>query len=516
MSLLTVSHLSHGFGEKTLYEDVSFELFPGEHLGVVGQNGAGKSTLIDLLTGRLLPDRGQILWDRKAKLGHLDQHAHTEGSLTVDGLLHSAFADLYETQERMILLMEGLAGDARDEDRIRKIDYCQRLLEAADFYGLEPAIARVADGLGLRALGMERPLATLSGGQRAKAILAKLLLEKPDILLLDEPTNFLDAEHVAWLSGYLTTFEGAFIVVSHDEEFLARVAGSILDIEFTAMKKYSGGYEGYVRQKTQRRADYLRRYEAQKEEIARTQDYIARNKARASTANMAKSRQKRLDRMEKLAPPQLAPTPHFAFQAAARTPGKVFQAKALSIGYGCPLLPPLSFSIAMGEKVALTGFNGIGKSTLLKTMMGEVPALGGRYAFGDDLKVGYFQQDLTWEDPGRTPLQVMSEAFPRALPKALRAALARCGLRAVHVQQPLSTLSGGEQSKVKLCPLTLTPFHLLILDEPANHLDAETKACFQEALTEFPGAVLLVSHEESFYRNWAHRVVSIEKLAAES
>ncbi len=511
MSLLTVSHLSHGFGEKTLYTDTGFELYPGEHMGVVGQNGTGKSTLISILTGALLPDAGQVIWDRKARLGYLDQHAHTDGSVTLDQLLHSAFEGLYQTEERMIHLMQQLTGQ-EDEALLRRIDACQRQLEAADFYTLEPRIAKVAAGLGLSALGLERPLSTLSGGQRAKAILAKLLLEAPDVLLLDEPTNFLDKEHVAWLAQYLQGFGGAFIVVSHDPEFLAQVAGVILDIEFAVMKKYSGGYAGFVRQKREQRADYLRRYEAQRQEIARTQDYIARNKARAATANMAKSRQKRLDRMEKLAAPQLAPTPHFAFQAASASPGRILEVKALSIGYGSPLLPPLSFALAMGEKVVITGFNGVGKSTLLKTLMGELAPLSGSFAFAPELKTGYFQQELAWDDPGLTPLALMAAQFPGMMPKLLRSALARCGLRAQHALQPVGTLSGGEQSKVKLCPLTLTPAHLLVLDEPANHLDAETKACFQQALRGFSGAVILVSHEEGFYRDWADRVVDIRAL----
>lgn len=514
MSLLTVSHLSHGFGEKTLYADTGFELYPGEHMGVVGQNGTGKSTLISILTGALLPDAGQVTWDHKARLGYLDQHAHTDGSITLNELMHSAFEGLYRTEDRMIELMQQLTGQG-DDTLLRRIDACQRELEAADFYSLEPRIAKVAEGLGLSALGLDRPLSTLSGGQRAKAILAKLLLEAPDVLLLDEPTNFLDKEHVAWLAQYLRAFEGAFIVVSHDAEFLSQVAAVILDIEFTAMKKYSGGYEGFVRQKQEQRADYLRRYEAQQQEIARTQDYIARNKARASTANMAKSRQKRLDRMEKLAAPQLAPTPRFAFQAAIASPGRILQVKALSIGYGRPLLPPLSFSLAMGEKVVITGFNGIGKSTLLKTLMGELAPLGGGFTFAPELKTGYFQQDLAWDDPGLTPLALMAERFPTMAPKMLRSALARCGLRAQHALQPVGTLSGGEQSKVKLCPLTLRPAHLLVLDEPANHLDAETKECFQQALQGFSGAVILVSHEEGFYRAWADRVVEIKALGGE-
>ena len=219
--------------------------------------------------------------------------------------------------------------------------------------------------------------------------------------------------------------------------------------------------------------------------------------------------------MEKLAAPQLAPIPHFAFQAAMASPGRILAVKALSIGYGRPILPPLSFSLAMGEKVVITGFNGVGKSTLLKTLMGEILPLGGGFDFASELKIGYFQQDLAWEDPSRTPLALMAERFPKVTPKVLRSALARCGLRSQHALQPVGTLSGGEQSKVKLCPLTLTPAHLLVLDEPANHLDTETKNCFQQALQGFPGAVILVSHEEGFYRTWADRVVEIQALGGE-
>ena len=511
MSLLEVNHLTHGFGEKTLYTDCSFELYPGEHMGVVGQNGTGKSTLISMLTGELLPDGGSIAWNSRARLGHLDQYAQADDSLTIIEVMRSAFKRLYDIENRLYTLMEALTGESGDP-RLAQMDACQRQLEAGDFYSVEPRIAKVAAGLGIAALGMDRPLSTLSGGQRAKVILAKLLLEAPDVLLLDEPTNFLDKEHVSWLGQYLRGFPGAFIIVSHDASFLETVATCILDIEFTAMKKYNGTYQAFVRQKEERRANYLRQYGAQQELIAKTEDYIARNKARASTANMAKSRQKMLDRMDKIAAPQLAPTPHFTFRARTTSASRILEVDRLSIGYGSALLPPLSFTLLLGEKIVITGFNGIGKSTLLKTLVGEIPALSGDFAFAPEIQVGYFEQDLRWLDPDATPLHVLSEAFPHMLPKALRAALARCGVKAQHALQPIATLSGGEQSKVKLCPLTMESFHLLILDEPANHLDAETKECFQKSLIEYPGTVLLVSHEEAFYAPWADRVLEIRKL----
>jgi ATPase subunit of ABC transporter with duplicated ATPase domains len=511
MSIVSINNLTHAFGEKELYRSASFALHRGERMGVVGQNGAGKSTLIRLLLGNLIPSDGQIDWNDKLSVGHIDQYADVEGAQSIRAYLHTAFAELYAIEERLQTLYQEMVNGATDA-QLRRVAQMQQALEDGGIYAVDSRVERVAAGLGLPAIGMERALHTLSGGQRTKCILAKLLLSDPDVLLLDEPTNFLDAEHIAWLSEYLAGFSGSFLIVSHDFVFLERVCNCILDIENHSMHKYSGKYSDFLRQKTQRREDYARQYSAQQREAERLEAYIAKNKARASTAKMARSRQKKLDRMERLAPPSVLPKPHIAFPPGKQLMMRVLAVDGLRVGYSAPLLPPLRFVVEDGRKIAITGFNGIGKSTFVKTLAGQLPPLGGTFRFDPAITIGYFEQDLKWPDGDRTPLEILGGEFPALTPKELRRALARCGVAAKQVTQPIASLSGGEQNKVKLCRLTLKKHNFLILDEPTNHLDAETKESLQEAIEVFPGAVLLVCHETAFFQGWIDEVLDVEKL----
>lgn len=506
MSILDVTQLTHGFGEKNLYRNASFALNRGEHMGITGQNGVGKSTLIDILTGRIVADAGRVRWQGGISLGFLGQYAQIDRNQTIHAFLRTAFAELFALEAKLNELYARLRGDEAD---LQRAAAWQDRLEDAGFYEVDTRIRRVMTGLGLDALGEDRPLSELSGGQRAKVILAKLLLQQPDVLLLDEPTNFLDREHIDWLAGYLTAFPGAYMLVSHDFAFLDRVTTCILDIEFGTIRKYHGRYADFVAQKTQQRADYLRQYEAQQREIERIETYIAKNKARAATAKMARGRQKQLDRLERLEKPAFTGRPHIRFAETPPCTEAALEVRNLSVGYGHPLLPPIGFALRGGEKLAITGFNGIGKSTLLRTLMGEIPALGGRFAFSDGARLAYYSQELTWEDGERTAVQTVGGRFPQLAEKQVRAQLARCGVKAENARQPLRTLSGGEQAKVKLTMLTLTPCNVLILDEPTNHLDAVTREELQEALQAYQGAVILVSHDAAFHRRVVNRTIEL-------
>lgn len=295
MALLEVENLTHSFGDKLLYKDSSFELYKGEHMGIVGQNGAGKSTLIKILLGEILPDKGVVKWQNGITIGKLDQYAIVEENQTIFNYLRTAFSKLYKVEEELNKLYEEMA-ENYNENILNKVSKYQEELEEKNFYAIDSTIQKIASGLGITALGMENNLKNLSGGQRAKVILAKLLLQNPEVLVLDEPTNFLDKEHVEWLSEYLTTFKGAFIIVSHDFEFLEKVATCICDIEFNKMKKYKGTYSSFLKQKELLREDYIRQYNSQQKEIKKLEEYIAKNKVRASTAQMAKSREKKLEK----------------------------------------------------------------------------------------------------------------------------------------------------------------------------------------------------------------------------
>lgn len=509
MSLLEIRELTHSFGDNTLYRNAELTLNKGEHIGIVGQNGTGKSTLIKICTEQVMPDAGRIIWQSNISIGYLDQYAEIDHSLTMKDFLKSAFSKLYRIEEEMNLLYEQVAEGKMEY--LERAAYFQEELEMHDFYSIDTQIEQVANGLGLLAIGLDRPIEQMSGGQRAKVILAKLLLEKPDVLLLDEPTNFLDKEHVTWLADYLSGLENAYMVVSHDFAFLDRIANRICDIDNNAITKYYGTYSEFLKKKTLLREDYIRQYSAQQKEIKKTEEFIRKNIA-GRKAKMARGRQKQLDRMEKMeALDQKEIKPYFHFPELPLTNTEHLLVKQLSVGYHYPVLSGIDFSIKGGQKVVITGFNGIGKSTLLKTLIGQIPSMQGYYKFSEQVTLGYFEQDLVWQEESKPPIQIISDVYSNMVVKDIRKHLARCGISSKHAMQPIGTLSGGEQAKVKMCLLTLTPCNFLIMDEPTNHLDVQAKESLKAALMGFSGTVLLVSHEEAFYKEWAQRIINVEK-----
>ncbi|MFD0717580.1 ABC-F family ATP-binding cassette domain-containing protein [Paenibacillus sp. GCM10027626] len=509
MSLLIVSDMSHSYGDKVLYKNVEFELYKGEHLGVVGQNGTGKSTFIRILMGEIIPDSGTVRWQSNIKIGHLDQYAEINGSHTINDYLQSAFSDLLSLEAEMNeLYTQSVAGY---NEYLIKAAEIQEMLEAQDFYAMESNISKVVYGLGIDSIGTDRPIQMLSGGQRTKVILAKLLLEKPDVLLLDEPTNYLDVGHVEWLAQYLTAIDQAFVVVSHNVEFLEKITTCIADIEGETIKKYYGKYSEFLKQKAHLREEHIRKYQAQVKKIEQTEAFIRKNIAGVNSKN-ARGRRKQLERMERVAPPAFVSKPTIRFGELPLTAHVALEIQQLKVGYEKPLLPSMKFEVKSGQKLVITGFNGIGKSTLLKTLVGQIPCLAGSYHFADQVQLGYYEQDLKWEDESKTPIQIIADRYPSLSTKEIRRHLAQCGVKEDHVSRSIHTLSGGEQSKVKLCRLLLTKCNMLIMDEPTNHFDAETKSALQQALVKFAGSVILVSHEPSFYQEWADRVVNIEEF----
>ena len=508
MSLLDITGLSHSYGDSRLYSDSDLSLNRGEHMGIVGQNGTGKSTLIKICTEQVIPDSGRVVWQPGITIGYLDQYACTNHVLTMEQFLKSSFRSLYELEAKINRLYDEAALSCNMEV-LNQASLFQEQLERSGFYSIDTHIAQVVSGLGLVSIGLSRPLKDMSQGQRAKVILAKLLLVKPDVLLLDEPTNFLDKEHVEWLGGYLSAIENAFMVVSHDRTFLERICTRICDIDNGRLSKYYGSYTEFLKKKAFLREDHIRQYNAQQKEIKKTEDFIRKNIA-GRKAQMARGRQKQLDRMDKLeALEQKEVKPDFCFQCLPLTKCLHLSVKRLSVGYDYPILSHLDFSVTGGQKVVVTGFNGIGKSTLLKTLTGSLNPLDGVFAFSQQVTIGYFGQDFSWENDTLTPVQIVSNTYPKLMLKKIRQHLTRCGVLSRQAVQPMGTLSGGEQAKVKLCLLTLSPCNFLILDEPTNHLDIQAKDSLQAALKSFPGTILLVSHEESFYRSWANRIIHI-------
>lgn len=502
MSILEVKNLSHGFGDRAIFENVSFRLLKGEHIGLVGANGEGKSTFMSIVTGRLQPDEGKVEWSKYVTAGYLDQHAVLEKGMTVRDVLRTAFNDLFKTEERINEIYMSMAEEGADVDALmEEVGELQDRLETRDFYTLDAKIDEVARALGVMDFGMDTDVTDLSGGQRTKILLAKLLLEKPDILLLDEPTNYLDAEHIAWLKRYLQEYENAFVLISHDIPFLNDVINIVYHVENQDLVRYAGDYDNFQSVYAMKKAQLEAAYERQQKEIADLQDFVNRNKARVATRNMAMSRQKKLDKMEIIELQAEKPKPEFHFKES-RTPGRfIFQTKDLVIGYDRPLTKsPLNLTFERNQKVAIVGANGIGKTTLLKSLLGIIQPLEGEVETGDFIDLGYFEQEA--EGSRQTPLEAVWDAFPALNQAEVRAALAKCGLTSKHIESQIQVLSGGEQAKVRFCLLMNRENNVLVLDEPTNHLDVDAKDELKRALQAFKGSVLMVCHEPKFYEGW--------------
>ena len=512
MSILNVEHLSHGFGDRAIFQDVSFRLLKGEHIGLVGANGEGKSTFFNIVTGKLMPDEGKVEWAKDVRVGYLDQHTVLTKGMTIRDVLKSAFSYLFVLEERMNEICDQL-GEA-DEDTMMKLmeelGVIQDTLTLHDFYVIDAKVEEVARALGLLDLGLDRDVTDLSGGQRTRILLAKLLLEKPDILLLDEPTNYLDEEHINWLKRYLTEYENAFVLISHDIPFLNEVVNLIYHMENQELNRYVGNYDDFQKVYEVKKAQLEAAYRKQQQEISQLKDFVARNKARVATRNMAMSRQKKLDKMDVIELAAEKPKPEFHFRLG-RTPGKyIFETKDFIIGYEEPLSRPLNLVLERGQKIALTGANGIGKTTLIRSILGLVKPISGKCDLGENLSVGYFEQEGR-PDNKTTCIEEIWEEFPSYTQYEVRAALAKCGLTTKHIESQVRVLSGGEQAKVRLCKLVNKETNVLMLDEPTNHLDVDAKEELKRALQEYRGTLLLICHEPEFYRDVVNEVWDCSK-----
>ncbi len=500
MSILNVEHLTHGFGDRAIFNDVSFRLLKGEHIGLVGANGEGKSTFMNIVTNKLMPDEGKVEWSKNVRVGYLDQHTVLEKGMTIRDVLKNAFSYLFDMEEEMNSICDKM-GEATPEElevMMEELGTIQDMLTMHDFYIIDSKVEEVGRALGLDEVGLDKDVTDLSGGQRTKVLLGKLLLEKPDILLLDEPTNYLDVEHIEWLKRYLNEYENAFILISHDIPFLNSVINLIYHMENQELNRYVGDYDKFQEVHAAKMAQVEAAYKRQQQEIVELKDFVARNKARVSTRNMAMSRQKKLDNMDMIELVKEKPKPEFNFKIA-RTPGKyIFQTYDLVIGYDEPLSKPLNLEMERNKKIAIVGANGIGKTTLLKSILGINKPISGYAQLGEYLECGYFEQEIS-EENRNTCLEEIWQEFPSYTQYEVRSALAKCGLTTKHIESQVRVLSGGEQAKVRLCKLINRESNVLLLDEPTNHLDADAKEELKRALKEYKGSVLLICHEPEFY-----------------
>ena len=511
MSILTVTNLSHGYGGREILKNVSFRLLKGEHVGLIGANGEGKSSFMNIITGKLEPDEGTIEWAKRVRVGYLDQHTALEAGLTIRDVLRNAYKYLFDLEQEMQDMYMKM-GDVSEEELtilLEDVGTIQDILDHNDFYIIDSKIDEVARGLGLEEIGLDKDVNDLSGGQRTKILLAKLLLEKPDILMLDEPTNYLDEQHIIWLKRYLIEYENAFLLISHDMPFLNSVINLIYHVEGMELSRYVGDYETFERVYDAKKSQLESAYKKQQQEIADLEDFVARNKARVATRNMAMSRQKKLDKMDVIELAREKPKPEFNFKEG-RTAGKlVFETTDLVIGYNEPLTNALNIKMERGQKIALIGANGLGKTTLLKSILGLINPYSGSVRLGENLQIGYFEQEMK-EKNNRSCIEEIWHEFPGWTQYEVRAALARCGLTTKHIESKVMVLSGGEQAKVRLCKILNRETNILILDEPTNHLDIDAKDELKRALKAFKGGILIISHEPEFYRDVATEIWNCE------
>lgn len=513
MSILTVENMSHGFGDRDIFKNISFRLLKGEHVGLVGANGEGKSTFMNLITDKIIPDSGNINWNSKISVGYLDQHTNLKEGKSIRDTLKEAFQSLFDMESELNNIYNQMSSMDIEEitKAVEKTTDLQEILINNEFYSIDSKVESVALGLGLRDIGLDKDVSKLSGGQRTKVLLAKLLLETPDVLLLDEPTNYLDEEHIQWLKKYLQTYEEAFILISHDLDFLNSVVDIVCHLENKSLTRYVGNYENFTKvyeaNKLQLRADYNR----QQAEISKLEHYIAKNKSRASTSGMAKSRQKKLDKIDRIEIAKHKPKPKFKFMESKQSGRVIFETKDLIIGYDKPLTKPINIKMEKGAKIAIIGSNGIGKTTLLKSLIGINKPISGTIKLGEHQDIQYFEQEIKIENENTALEEIWSE-FYKCNRYEIRSMLARCGLTNEHIDSKVSMLSGGEQSKIRLCKVMNRPSNILILDEPTNHLDIDAKNELKKALKEYSGSLILVCHERDFYKDIVSDVLNCENF----
>ena len=510
MSVLKCSNVSFSFGNRTILEDASFVMQKGEHIGLIGLNGEGKSTFIKMITGELTPDDGKIEWAKRITTGYLDQYTSLGKGKSIKDVLREAFRHMYDLEAEMTKLYEDMASAPEDKinEMMEDAGEIQSILDASDFYNLESRIDDVAFGLGLGSIGLDKDVSMLSGGQRSKVLLAKLILENPMILILDEPTNFLDEDQINWLCDYLNNYENAFLLVSHDIPFLNKVINVIYHMEDGTLTRYKGNYDDYMRMYEIERRNQEIAYNRQQKEIKAMKEFIDKNKARVATTDLAKSRQRRLDKMEMIDKVKEVIKPNFKFKECGASGKFVFTLTDAVLGYNEPLSKPLSFVIERGKKYAIKGVNGIGKSTLLKTMLGLIKPLSGKAEMDYNIHYGYFAQEEEYAK--RTALEEVWTHYPSMTNPEVRGALAACGLTKDKIESLMTVLSGGEAAKVRLCIIMQLECNTLILDEPTNHLDVYAKESLQDAIKSFKGTVVMVSHEPEFYTNIVDEIINME------
>lgn len=519
--LLNVEHLYKYFNGQALLKDINFTVEDREAVGLIGINGCGKSTLLNIITGSEGYDKtpeglGSVNIAGKASIGFLRQNSGLNSELTIGEEMKNAFAPLLETLDKMKVLEKKMADGGDIDDISHEYAELSSYFEARDGYRIDVKIKQVLNGMGFGSTPTDRVISTLSGGEKTRLALAKLLLEEPNLLILDEPTNHLDFETLMWLEDYLKGYKGAIIIVSHDRYFLNKVCTRICEIEQGRLTSYRGDYSSYLVQKKMNSERQLKEYEAQQKEIAKLEDYVAKNLVRASTSKMAKSRQHMLDRIERIDKPLMYSKPPKIKLEYDIEPTKDIVRVVdcpLVVGEGADkkeLIKSLTMNVRRGEHVAIIGANGIGKTSILKLIQGIIPHEGGNISWGGNVKISYFEQEHAILDPRKTVLEEIMDRYPRLSEQQARSVLGAVLLTGENVFKPISVLSGGEKAKLCFAIMALNRGNVLVLDEPTNHLDLSTKEVLEDALAEFSGTIILVSHDRYLLNKVASRIIEVK------
>lgn len=518
--LLSMEHISKSFSGKPILRDISFTVEEGMRYGLIGVNGAGKSTLLNILIGEMEQDTGEISKSGNLTVGYLKQNSGLNRSSTIIEEMRRVFADVLAAQQQMCRLedeMAAITDHTKAEYREISAEYAkkQAYVDSRDGYMIDVKIKTVLNGMGFMDKDLETRIQTLSGGEKTRLAIARLLLEEPNLLILDEPTNHLDFKTLRWLEGYLLSYRGSVLVVSHDRYFLDKLATQMLELERGILYSYKGNYSAYVKQKQERILRRMKEYEAQQIEIKKLQTYVDKNIARASTADSAKSRQKMLDNMERIEKPEGDIKPISLHFTMTKEPFKdVLSTEDLEVMVGSEkkvLCSHINFSLKRGEKVAIIGENGIGKSSFLKTIQGILPHENGTYTWGKNVSIGYYEQENLNLNPDRLAIDELWDRFPHIPEAQIRRTLGNVRLTKNDVFKPVSVISGGERAKLAFCILMLEKANVMLLDEPTNHLDLPSKEVLEEALEEYEGTLLFVSHDRYLLNKLPDKIIEMNQ-----
>lgn len=522
MILLQINKLEKSYDGEVIFSDVDFEVKTGERIAIVGRNGAGKTTLMKIIAGVESYDEGNISKGKQVTMGYLTQQMTLDSNDTVMNEMKKPFKDVINIEDKMKTLTDWLSihADEYDQDiykeKLSQYEALSNQYELMDGYNYESKIKTVLTGLDFKESDFDRQIQSFSGGQKTRLSMAQMLLSEPDLLLLDEPTNHLDMETTEWLENYLTHFKGAIVIISHDRYFLDKIVNQVYDVALGSVKKYIGNYSKFLKERDAHYEKVMAEYERQQSEIKKLETFVEKNITRASTSGMAKSRRKVLERMERIEKPRLdAKSAQINFEITRATGEDVLKVQNLDIGYSKSITPPINLEVKRHDRIAIIGPNGIGKSTLIKTIAQKIPALGGNIVYGSNIQIGYYDQKQAEFTSNMTILDYVWNQYAHMPEKDIRTILGRFLFTQEEVKKVINDLSGGEKARLQLALLMLEKNNVLILDEPTNHLDIDSKEMLEQALQNFEGTLLFVSHDRYFINELANNIFHITQSGNE-